>query len=78
MAAKSDRSFPCLLWLSERFSEQSHELQQRPESDYVFFSPAMSLKESDAGSLNLGNRCDALPKGGTGFSEDACGISGTD
>ena len=73
MAAKSDHGFPCFL-LSEGFSEQSHELQQRPGSDYVFFSPAMVLKESNARSLNLESLCGALPKAGTGLSEDACGI----
>ena len=74
MAMKSDRSFPCLLWLSERFSEQSHEIQERPESDYVFFSPAVGRKQRDARSLSLEGRSGGLPKGEAGFSEDACGI----
>lgn len=73
MAAKSDYGFPCFL-LSERFSEKSHELQHRPGSDYVFFSPAMGLKESNARSLNLESLGGALPKVGTDFTEDACGI----
>ena len=74
MAMKSDRSFPCLLWLSERFSEQSHEIQERPESDYVFFSPPVGRKQRDARSLSLESGSGALPKGEAGFSEDACGI----
>ena len=74
MAMKSDRSFPCFLWSSERFSEQSHEFQERPESDYVFFSPPVGRKQRDARSLSLESRCGAIPKGEAWFSEDACGI----
>ena len=74
MAMKSDRSFPCLLWLSERFSEQSHGIQERPESDYVFFSPAVGRKQRDARSLNLESRSGALPKGEAGSSSEAYGM----
>jgi hypothetical protein len=74
MAMKSDRSFPCLLWLSERFSEQSHEIQERPESDYVFFSPAVGRKQRDARSLNLEGRIGAHPEGQSGLSEDNSGV----
>ena len=74
MAMKSDRSFPCLLWLSERFSEQSHEIQERPESDFVFFSPAVGRKQRNARSLSLESRCGAHPKGEAGYSEEAYGM----
>ena len=74
MATQSDRSFPCFLWSSERYSEQSHEFQERPESDYVFFSPTAGRKHRDARSLNLESRSGALPKRETGFSEDAGGM----
>ena len=71
MGTKSDRNFPCLLCLSERFSEQqSHELQTRPESDYVFFTPAIGLKQHDARSLDPESQRGAFLKGHTGLSED--------
>ena len=72
MASKADRSFACLLWLSERLSEQSHELQERSESDYVFFSPAS--RENDARPPNLERRIGAHPEGQSGLSEDNGGV----
>ena len=47
MQTKIDRSFPCLVFLAKRCSEQNHELSKTSESDYVFFSPSISLKQHD-------------------------------
>jgi hypothetical protein len=44
MTSKGDRSFPCLLRLSEPSSEQGYEFQQRSGVDYVFF-PASDFQE---------------------------------
>ena len=73
MTSKSDRSFPCIFCLSERFSDQGHDVQQRPESDHVFFSPTMGFKRSDARSLEGRSRGSAIPRGVTGISGTACG-----
>ena len=73
MTSKSDRSFPCIFCLSERFSDQGHGFQQRPESDYVFFSPTMGFKRSDARSLEVGSQGTTTPQGVTGISGAACG-----
>ena len=47
MEAKIDRSFPCLVPLAERFSKPSHEFSRTPESDFIFFSPSIGLKQQD-------------------------------
>jgi len=73
MGAKSDRSFPCILSSSQRFSEQRHVLQE-PESDYVFFSPVIGLKQNGARSLDLESRCGALPEVVAWVSEDVGAI----
>ena len=44
METKIDRSFPCLVFLPKRISEQSYELPKTSGSDYVFFSPSIGLK----------------------------------
>ena len=71
MAPKSDRSFPCFSWLSERSSEQGHEIPESPGSDYVFFNPATDFEQSNERSLNCTNQCGALPKALAGRSGDA-------
>jgi len=47
METKRDCSFPCLVFLTERSSGQTHELPKTSESDYVFCAPNMSLKQDD-------------------------------
>ena len=44
METKIDRSFPCLVFLLKRISEQSYELPNTSGSDFVFFSPSIGLK----------------------------------
>jgi hypothetical protein len=47
MESKIDRSFPCLVLLATRLSEPSDELPRTSGTDYVFFSPSISLKLDD-------------------------------
>ena len=72
METKIDRSFPCLVFLAERFSEPSHELPRTSESDYVFFSPSIGLKQDHpqcTPARDRENQSGALPKGRANFSE---------
>ena len=47
MEAKIDRSFPCLVFLAERFSKPSQEFSRTSESGFIFFSPSIGLKQHD-------------------------------
>jgi len=71
MAPKSDRGFPCFLWLSDRLSEQDNDFEEKPGSGYVFFDPSVDLKRSDERSLNYAGRCRGLSRASTGVSADA-------
>jgi hypothetical protein len=64
MKANGNRDFPCMLSLSEPFSEQGDRYQRKPEFDYVFFGPSVTP------SLELEDGDCALPKRRSGFSQD--------
>ena len=68
MTPKSDRSFPCFLWLSEDSSQQDQEFEERPGSDYVFFDPSADLKRCDRESFKRMNRTGAVSKSRTSVS----------
>jgi len=77
METKIDRSFPCLVFLPKGLSDPSHELPRTSESDYIFFSPSMSLKPDDPQYTLARDRekqSGALPKGRTDFSHSAGGL----
>ena len=74
METKIDRSFPCLVFLAERLSKPSDNLSRTSESDYVFFSPSISLKRDDPQCTLARDRekqSDALPNARTGTVQDA-------
>jgi len=84
MEEKIDRSFPCLVFLTERFSKPSYEFSRTSESDFVFFSPSIGLKQHDPQCTPVRDRekqPGALPKGRTDFShsagEDPCSFDST-
>jgi hypothetical protein len=66
METKIDRSFPCLVLLPKRNSEQGYELPKTFGSDYVFFSPSIGLKH-DPQYAPEEKQSGALPKGRTNF-----------
>lgn len=68
MTPKSDRSFPCFLWLSEHSSEQDQEFEERPGSDYVFFDLSADLKRGDGNSFNGKYRRSAVSNSRTSVS----------
>ena len=70
MEMKSVRSFPFFVCLTEGLPEQSREFPKTSESDYVFFTPAIGLKQHDARSLAPESQRGAFLKGHTGLSED--------
>jgi hypothetical protein len=77
MERNIDRSFPCLVFLPKRISEQSHELLKTSESDYVFFSPSIGFKQDDPQYTPAPDRekqSGALPKGRTDFSQSVGGL----
>jgi hypothetical protein len=75
METKIDRSFPCLVLLPKRNSEQGYELPKTLGSDYVFFSPSIGLKHDPqyAPSQNEEKQSGALPKGRTNFFQSVEG-----
>lgn len=70
MTSKSDRSFPCFLWLSEPFSEQGHGFEERSGADYVFF-PATEFQQRHDRRLERESERRALPKALERVSADA-------
>jgi hypothetical protein len=65
METKIDRSFPCLVFLAKRLSDQCRELPKASESDYVFSSPSIGPKQ-DVPQTTARQRqkgLGALPKG---------------
>jgi hypothetical protein len=74
MKANGNRDFPCMLSLSEPFSEQGDHYHRKPEFDYVFFGPTIIPDVSSAPSLEPEDGHTALPKGWAGFSQDGCGL----
>ena len=76
METKIDRSFPCLVFLPKRISEQSYELPKTFRSDYVFFSPSTGLKHDPqyTPARDREKQSGALPKGRTDFSQSVGGL----
>jgi hypothetical protein len=74
MKANGNRDFPCMLSLSEPFSEQGDHYHRKPEFDYVFFGPTFAPEVSSAPSLEREDARTALPKGKAGFSQVGCGL----
>ena len=77
METRIDRSFPCLVFLAERFSKPSDEFSRTSESDFVFFSPSIALKQHDpqrTPELDQEKQSGALPKGRTDFSRSVGGL----
>ena len=75
MERNIDRSFPCLVFLPKRISEQSYELPKTSES--VFFSPSIGFKQDDPQYTPAPDReiqSGALPKGRTDFSQSVGGL----
>lgn len=73
MKANGNRDFPCILSLSEPFSEQGDHCHRRPEFDYVFFGTTF-VPEVSSPSLELEDAHTALPKDRAGFSQVGCGL----
>ena len=74
MKANGNRDFPCMLSLSECFSEQGDCYQRKPEFDYVFFGPIIRPHVSRTPSSELEDGYTVLPNGRTGLSQDGCGL----
>jgi hypothetical protein len=74
MKANGNRDFPCILFLSEPFSEQGDHYHRKPEFDYVFFGPTFVPEVSSTPSLELEDAHIALPKGRAGSSQVGCGL----
>jgi len=70
MTSKSDRSFPCFLWLSEPFSEQDHGFDERSGQDYVFF-PATEFQQGHDRCVERESEHRALPKAPERVTADA-------
>jgi len=76
METKIDRSFPCLVFLPKRISEQSYELPNTSGSGFVFFSPSIGLKHDPqyTPARDQEKQSGALPKGRTDFSRSVGGL----
>ena len=75
METQIDRSFPCLVPLPKRISEQSYD-PKTFGSDSVFFSPSTGLKHDPqyTPARDEEKQSGALPKGRTNFSQSVGGL----
>ena len=89
MAPERDYSFPCFFWLPDRLSVQDKRFEERPCSDYVFFSPSVDSRRSEERSLNpeslggdhrrsrqvfLADACDLLSRNQSGGAADVLSL----
>jgi len=74
MKANCNRDFPCMLPLSELYSEQGDHYHRKPEFDYVFFGPTLVPEVSSTPSLELEDAHTSFPKGRAGYSQVGCGL----